>query len=123
MNKNTKLLLQLTFCSAVLFLVYCLFTKNFFNKALKEGVTFTHFDNTTFFTQPWDEFCVMPPPIWDGTNFMEKPSVIGLEPVGNWCKNVGVANSPPAVSPECLQLSNNHLYESMNLFPIPNDIQ
>ena len=123
MNQNTKLLLQLTFCAAILFLVYCLVTKNFFNTPVKEGVTFRHFDNSTFFTRPWDEFCVMPPPSWDGTKLMEKPAIIGIDPVGNWCKNAGEANSPPAVSPDCLKISNNHLYESMNLYPIQNELE
>ena len=111
MNPNTKLLLKVTFCVAILFLIYCLVTKSYFTgdgKPLREGVTFTHFDNSTFFTKPWDEFCVNPPPSSNNNNFMEKPAVLGLDPVGNWCKNYGEALSPPSISAECFQISNDH---------------
>ena len=115
MNINTKIILQIIFAVSLLFLIYCLLTnKNFNGKSVKEGITFTEYDKRMLFTRPWNSFCVSPPPSWSGSNFIEKPAVLGLEPVGNWCKNVGSATSPPEISDDCIKLTTNHFYESIN---------
>lgn len=52
---------------------------------IKEGVTFTSYDNSKLITRPWDEFCVQnPPPCQKNRSFL----LVNREPpIGCWCRD------------------------------------
>lgn len=76
----------------------------------REGVVFTKFDNRTFFTKPWDNFCLPSSPSCQ-KDFLEKPGMIGIYPVGCHCENTGIANSPPAIPDSCYDIDHNYYYK------------
>lgn len=115
MNIDTKIVLQLILAVCLLFLLYCFLTKKDFlldnNNKKREGLT--DYDKRMLYTRPWNQFCISPPPSWNGVDFMEKPAVLGLEPIGNWCKNFAKAESPPEISEECQKATKSYFYESI----------
>lgn len=117
MNIDTKIVLQLILATSLLFLIYCFLSKKNIltdESSKKEGFTLTEYDKRMLFTKPWNQFCLSPPPSWNGVDFMEKPSVLGIDPVGNWCKNYAKATSPPEISEECQEKTKSYFYESIN---------
>ena len=76
----------------------------------KEGITFTPFDNRTFFTRPWDNFCITTPPSCQKP-FLQKPGMIGEFPAGCHCKEIGIATSPPSIENNCYELDYNYFYK------------
>ena len=52
---------------------------------IKEGVTFTPYDNSKLLTRPWDEFCVQTPP-----SCQKDRSFLLVDrepPIGCWCRD------------------------------------
>ena len=76
----------------------------------REGVVFTKFDNKTFFTKPWDNFCIPSAPTCQ-KEFLEKPGMIGVFPVGCNCRGVGLADSPPALPESCYDFDHSYYYK------------
>lgn len=116
MNIDTKILLQSILVCCLLFLLYCFLSKKDFlldSNNKKEGFTLTDYDKRMLYTKPWNQFCISPPPMWDEIDFMEKPALLGLEPIGNWCKNFAKASSPPEISEECQKANKSYFYESI----------
>ena len=96
-------------------LVVCLLLIGFilfkcFNTSTREGVVFTRYDNRKLFTKPWDNFCLPSAPSCQKP-FLEKPGMIGVFPVGCWCKGMGQSKSPPAVSEKCHAIDHNYFYD------------
>jgi hypothetical protein len=79
-----------------------------FNK--KEGVIFTKFDNRTFFTKPWDDFCIPTAPSCQQP-FLEKPGMIGVFPIGCNCEKTAVSKSPPAIPESCYEIDHSYYYK------------
>jgi len=69
----------------ILFVLLVILLINISGFSLKEGVTFTPYDNTQLLNNHWDEFCINNPVPCDEN----KPSLlIDREPeIGCWCKN------------------------------------
>tara|TARA_E500000178_G_C16530833_1_gene534366 strand:+ start:57 stop:386 length:330 start_codon:yes stop_codon:yes gene_type:complete len=76
----------------------------------KEGIVFTDFDNEKFFTKPWNEFCMFQPPSCR-KDFLEKPGMIGVFPIGCNCQGVGEATNPPGLPENCYQKEAEYLYK------------
>ena len=97
-------------CKLLLFfllLLLIIYIPQFFNSSIKEGVVFTPYNNRTFFTHPWDDFCIPDAPSCQKP-FLEKPGMIGIYPIGCNCKGIGKSMSPPAIEPNCLPLDYDH---------------
>ena len=105
-KKQITKLKQTLVCLILLLLGYIL-CKSFVNK---EGVTFTKFDNRTFFTKPWDQFCIPSAPSCQ-KHFLEKPGMIGVFPIGCNCETTGIAKSPPAIPDSCYDIDHNYYYK------------
>ena len=109
MSKTSKkisvcMLLSLLFIGGLIF--------NWFSKSTREGVVFTPYDNRTLFTKPWNDFCIPTAPSCQ-KDFLEKPGMIGVFPIGCGCKGVGQAKSPPAISEDCYDIDHDHFYSSI----------
>lgn len=63
----------------ILFTALLLLLINIFSISIKEGVTFTSYDNSKLITKPWDEFCIQPT--------IDKHS-LNIKPLfKSWCNN------------------------------------
>ena len=115
MNIDTKIILQVIFVGSLLFLIYCFLSNKFYNfdNLKKEGFTLSDYDKRMLYTRPWNQFCISPPPSWNNTNFMEKPATLGLDIIGNWCKDFAEATSPPEISQECQNKTKSYFYETI----------
>ena len=69
------------FLCAVIFILLI----NISGYKIKEGVTFTNYDNSKLITKPWDNFCLQNPPSCqeDSCFLMNK----NFSPIGCWCNN------------------------------------
>lgn len=105
-KKQIKIL-RLALACIILIMLGVTFCRTFVKR---EGVVFTKFDNRTFFTKPWDNFCISSSPSCQ-KDFLEKPSMIGIFPVGCHCKNTGQAKSPPAIPDSCYDIDHNYYYK------------
>ena len=84
-------------CMLLLFMIGFLTYKMFIQR---EGVTFTRYDNKKFFTKPWDQFCIPTAPTCQ-KEFLEKPGMIGIFPIGCNCESTGISKSPPGIDRSC----------------------
>jgi hypothetical protein len=88
-------------------LIFLLFIRLiYYNKSVKEGVVFTPYDNAKLFTEPWNKFCIMPPPSCD-KNFMYGQKIDTSRVVGCLCKGVGNAGN---LDTKCNDIDYNHFY-------------
>ena len=99
--------LKITLFSIILLLLGFQFCKSF---VYKESIVFTNFDNKTFFTKPWDQFCIPSAPSCQQP-FLEKPGMIGLFPIGCHCEATGEAKTPPAIPKSCYESSDSYLFK------------
>ncbi len=109
MAKTTK---NISVCLLLSLLFMGFIALNWLTKPMREGVVFTPYDNRTLFTKPWNDFCIPTAPSCQ-KNFLEKPGMIGVFPVGCWCKGIGQAKSPPAISDDCYDIDHDHFYSSI----------
>ena len=93
----------------IFFILICRNLLNNYNLN-REGVTFSKFDNRTFFTKPWDNFCIPTAPTCQ-KEFLEKPGMIGVFPIGCPCENPGIATSPPAIPDSCYDIDHSYYYK------------
>lgn len=101
--KNVRYFFMFTILLLLGYLMCKAFTK-------REGVVFTKFDNRTFFTKPWDNFCIPTSPSCQKP-FLEKPGMIGVFPVGCNCESVGLAKSPPGLPESCYETDHSYYYK------------
>ena len=98
--------------SVICIVFFILICRNLFTNynLSREGVTFTKFDNRTFFTKPWDNFCIPTAPTCQ-KSFLEKPGMIGVFPIGCHCEKTGIATSPPAIPDTCYDIDHSYYYK------------
>lgn len=102
---NMKMcILCLIIISLVSYLIFCMINKS------REGVTFTKFDNRTFFTRPWDNFCIPTAPTCQ-KDFLEKKGMLGVFPIGCNCEKTGISKSPPAIPDSCYDIDHSYYYK------------
>mgnify|MGYP001488529546 CR=1 FL=1 len=109
-KREFKLKNSLLYVICIIFFI--LICRNLFTNynSSREGVTFTKFDNRTFFTKPWDNFCIPTAPTCQKP-FLETPSMIGVYPIGCHCEKPGIAISPPAIPDSCYDIDHNYYYK------------
>jgi hypothetical protein len=108
---KTKLQLNNSMLSIICIVFFLLICVNIFtNNKSREGVTFTKFDNRTFFTRPWDNFCIPTAPTCQ-KDFLEKPGMIGVFPIGCHCEKTAIATSPPAIPDSCYDIDHSYYYK------------
>ena len=78
------------------------------NNSVKEGITFTPYDNAKFFTKPWDAFCVTQPPSCNN-NMPLKQGMIGDAPIGCNCDGIGEPIKPLRYN--CNSVDFSHFYK------------
>ena len=71
---------------------------------------FTKFDNRTFFTRPWDNFCIPTAPTCQ-KDFLEKKGMLGVFPIGCNCEKTGISKSPPAIPDSCYDIDHSYYYK------------
>jgi len=109
MVKTSK---KISACLLVSLLLIGIVVFNWLAKPTREGVVFTPYDNRKLFTKPWNDFCIPTAPSCQ-KNFLEKPGMIGIFPIGCGCKGVGQAKSPPAINDDCYDIDHDHFYSSI----------
>ena len=103
--KKNKLL---CIVSLVAFIILGLELSNFFKS--KEGMKLTDYDKEKFFTKPWNKFCMFEPPSCR-KDFLEKPGMIGVFPIGCQCQEIGEATVPPGLPSKCYEKEPEYLYK------------
>ncbi len=103
---------NISYCSLFGLLILGLILFYFYYDTTREGVVFTPYDNRTFFTKPWNEFCIPSAPSCQ-KDFLEKPGMIGVFPIGCGCDGMGQAKSPPGISDDCYDIDHNQFYSAL----------
>ena len=106
LGKNQIKIVRMLLLSLIFLLLGIIFCKSFI---LREGVIFTNFDKKTFFTKPWDQFCIQTPASCQ-KDFLEKPGMIGNFPIGCNCESTGMSKTPPSIDRSCYN-DNNYYFK------------
>ena len=105
--KKQIVILKITLTCLIILLLGFLICQSFIKR---EGVVFTKFDNRSFFTRPWDQFCIPTAPTCQ-KDFLEKAGMIGVFPIGCNCETTGIAKSPPAIPDSCYDIDHSYYYK------------